>query len=246
MSHSLWYDTATAAHQVNSLTIRAMVITVTVDLNHKHTASMTHSSSSGSTSGSGGSSGSSGSNNSTKIDWDCLPTSVRGAPPELRRLIRKRQNSESAKRCRQRRKLEKLREANTATSHATQMRQLQAYVAQLAERLTYMQSVLATLLPQHQQQHDGVSSPTSPPPPPPAPPAVPSSEEYLASFADTVDELAMSWTRIHTVTLVHNCSLSIRFMYIIIKRNIVRNSFVPTHPLPHHSFIDSSLIPSLN
>lgn len=118
----------------------------------------------------------------TKIEWDDLPTSVRGAPPELRRLIRKRQNSESAKRCRQRRKLEKQREANNATCHATQMRQLTAYVAQLADRLAYMQSIVATLLPQNQQ---------SPPPPPPLP-IVPSPEEYLASFADTVDELAMS------------------------------------------------------
>ena len=39
-----------------------------------------------------------------------LPTSVRGVqPPELRRLIRKRQNSESAKRCRERKKIEHAR-----------------------------------------------------------------------------------------------------------------------------------------
>lgn len=114
-------------------------------------------------------------------DWDSLPTSVRGAPPELRRLIRKRQNSESAKRCRQRRKLEKLREADTATSHAAQMRQLEAYVIQLAKRVEYMQEILESLLPR----------PSSPPSQPTLASHFSVEHEGAVNFDDTLDHLVL-------------------------------------------------------
>lgn len=71
---------------------------------------------------------------------------MRGAPPELRRLIRKRQNSESAKRCRMRRKLELQRESNTQLSTAAQVAQLESLVASLASRLHDTQTAVATLL----------------------------------------------------------------------------------------------------
>lgn len=118
-------------------------------------------------------------------DWDCLPTSVRGAPPELRRLIRKRQNSESAKRCRQRRKLEKAREVDTATSHALQMRQLEAYVMHLAERVQCMQDIIESLLPSPQ------TLPTSPTTPQPLTSTLTNVEDGVVTFADTLDHLIM-------------------------------------------------------
>eukprot|EP00171_Calliarthron_tuberculosum_P016416 IDg16416t1 len=75
-----------------------------------------------------------------------LPTSVRGAAPELRRLIRKRQNSESAKRCRMRRKIELQRETSSKLSTAAQVAQLEALVTALATRLHDTQTAVATLL----------------------------------------------------------------------------------------------------
>lgn len=147
------------------------------------------------------------------IDWAQLPTSVRGCDSaELRRLIRKRQNSLSAKRCRQRRKLEKKREVDTASTHAAQMRALEAVVAQLSSRLSHMQAVVSTLLANSPPPPPSSStvpdlppaSPVSPPSPSPSshhqpvlpgspvtPVRVPGPDEY-SFFADTVDELALS------------------------------------------------------
>lgn len=93
-----------------------------------------------------------------------LPTSVRGAPAELRRLIRKRQNSEvssprntttprriadksqSAKRCRQRKKIEDARAADELASQAARLRRLEALVAQLMQRVDATQGALATIV----------------------------------------------------------------------------------------------------
>lgn len=96
---------------------------------------------------------------SSGSDWNSLPTSVRGAPPELRRLIRKRQNSESAKRCRQRRKLEKKREVDTATVHTVQMRALESVVQHLSGRLNHVQAMVSQLIA-HQHQHHSKPQPT--------------------------------------------------------------------------------------
>ena len=90
-----------------------------------------------------------------------LPASVRGAPPELRRLIRKRQNSESAKRCRLRRKLEAQRDATRHQTTAEQMASLEAMVNSLAQQLYQTQAAVASLLQvsssrrsQYQQVHN--------------------------------------------------------------------------------------------
>lgn len=74
-----------------------------------------------------------------------LPNSVRGAPPALRRLIRKRQNSESAKRCRQRKKLEDVRAADELASQGARLRRLESLVAWLCSTQEATQSALAAL-----------------------------------------------------------------------------------------------------
>lgn len=81
----------------------------------------------------------------TSEDSDELPTSVRGAPPELRRVIRKRQNSESAKRCRQRKKLESARASQELAMHATHLARLEHIVQDLARRVDATASVVAQL-----------------------------------------------------------------------------------------------------
>lgn len=74
-----------------------------------------------------------------------LPTSVRGAPPSLRRLIRKRQNSESAKRCRQRKKIEDARAASELATQGARIRRLESVVSTLCARLEGTQTALASL-----------------------------------------------------------------------------------------------------
>jgi len=74
-----------------------------------------------------------------------LPTSVRGAAPALRRLIRKRQNSESAKRCRQRKKIEDARAAGELATQGARIRRLEAVVTTLCGRLEGTQTALAQL-----------------------------------------------------------------------------------------------------
>ncbi len=59
---------------------------------------------------------------------DGLPKSVRGAPPELRPIIRRRQKSESAKRCRKR----KERESARTSQH----------LSSLENRLTVIENVM--------------------------------------------------------------------------------------------------------
>lgn len=86
-----------------------------------------------------------------------LPASVRGAPPELRRAIRKRQNSESAKRCRERKKLESARASQELVAHAGSLARLEGAVAVLARRIDATAAVVAQLT--------GVPPNNSPPPP---------------------------------------------------------------------------------
>lgn len=74
-----------------------------------------------------------------------LPTSVRGAPPQLRRQIRKRQNSESAKRCRQRKKIESVRATEELLVHAQHLARLEALVAHLARSVDATAAVVADI-----------------------------------------------------------------------------------------------------
>lgn len=85
---------------------------------------------------------------SSPVSVDPLPTSVRGAPSELRRQIRKRQNSESAKRCRQRKKLESLRVADEVVAHAKHLARLEALVAHLARSVDATAAVVSDLASQ--------------------------------------------------------------------------------------------------
>ena len=75
-----------------------------------------------------------------------LPKSVRGAPAELRRAIRKRQNSESAKRCRLRRKLEAAKIAATQPNQSQRMQQLESIAMQLVNRLAQMENAVMCLM----------------------------------------------------------------------------------------------------
>lgn len=88
---------------------------------------------------------------STTIKREDLPTSVRGAPAELRQLIRKKQNSESARRCRLRRKLEAAKEAGEQLTTAQKMARLEQYVANLHQRLVQTQQTIAALIAQSGQ-----------------------------------------------------------------------------------------------
>lgn len=89
------------------------------------------------------------------IDKATLPRSVRGAPAELRRAIRRKQNSESARRCRARRRLERsLNAATTAptvrvgdtTPVVSRIAHLEAVVKSLSEQLIAAQTQYASLL----------------------------------------------------------------------------------------------------
>lgn len=64
-----------------------------------------------------------------------LPHSVKGAPAHLRTVIRKRQNSESAKRSRLRRKEAAVRFYQRFEAHCRRIQILEAKVAQLAAQL---------------------------------------------------------------------------------------------------------------
>lgn len=133
-----------------------------------------------------------------------LPASVRGAPPELRRLIRKRQNSESAKRCRLRRKLEAQREASTYRTTAQQMAHLEAMVSALAQQLQDTQAAVASLLSinvKHKELDDVIDSPRSITPSPPpscllptqsaATGLMPAVVDDAIGFSHTLDELEL-------------------------------------------------------
>lgn len=148
------------------------------------------------------------------ISMSTLPASVRGASPELRRLIRKRQNSESAKRCRLRRKLEAQREANSQLSTAQQMANLEALVLSLSQQLQETQNAVASLLANPSTPIPVISvpvpvptvktnldsprsirfpSPQSAPPPPPPPQRTSSllhqHDEGAIEFSSTFQEL---------------------------------------------------------
>lgn len=79
------------------------------------------------------------------LSLDDVPTSVRGAPVELRRIIRKRQNSESAKRCRQRKKLESAQAIEEMLSQAARLHALEAAVTRLSAQLYATQRTIAQL-----------------------------------------------------------------------------------------------------
>lgn len=82
------------------------------------------------------------------LDRDALPRSVRGAPPELRRLIRKKQNAESARRCRLKLRLERQREAarNAPRPVAERLQQLAMQVTTLQARLSATEASYSALL----------------------------------------------------------------------------------------------------
>ncbi len=85
------------------------------------------------------------------IDKASLPRSVRGAPAELRRAIRRKQNSESARRCRARRRLERSLNApipgpGIATPVSSRIAHLEAVVKSLSEQLAAAQAQYASLL----------------------------------------------------------------------------------------------------
>eukprot|EP00171_Calliarthron_tuberculosum_P018212 IDg18212t1 len=93
-----------------------------------------------------------------------LPNSVRGAPPELRRAIRKRQNSESARRCRQRRKIAQQKDDSLSVAHVARLRRLETFIVDLAARLHRTHLAITALaahtqlpnvphLPRQMQQH---------------------------------------------------------------------------------------------
>lgn len=139
-----------------------------------------------------------------------LPRSVRGAAPELRRQIRKRQNSESAKRCRQRKKLETARQSEEMLHQARTVARLEACVATLAARLHHAQNTLRALTGAPQPppgpwghpgqvsiaQAIGAGAPPPPPPMPvgsqpfaayPPPPFAHQQVDDAAALADAVD-----------------------------------------------------------
>lgn len=128
-----------------------------------------------------------------------LPTSVRGAAPELRRLIRKRQNSESAKRCRQRKKIEDARNADQIVAQAARLQRLESLVGAMYTRLEATRNALATLCARQgictRCTGAGCSSCSVPPPPPPNTATTPYSPQSVqgadaSALAAKVDEIA--------------------------------------------------------
>lgn len=75
-----------------------------------------------------------------------LPRSVRGAPSELRRLIRKKQNSDSARRCRMRLQQERQRDSDSAAPLPERVHQLTALVSEMQTRLAAAEYSCAALL----------------------------------------------------------------------------------------------------
>lgn len=97
------------------------------------------------------------------VDGGALPRSVRGAPPELRRLIRKKQNADSARRCRRKLKMERERVTarNAAPPLSERVEYLEQMVMQLESRLRITEARYNALLARVA--------------PPPAPPSLPHS-----------------------------------------------------------------------
>lgn len=90
-------------------------------------------------------------------DHDALPRSVRGAAPELRRLIRKKQNADSARRCRLKVRLDRQREAerNAPPPLADRVEQLTGLLKKIHERLVATELSCAALM-----ERELVSQPT--------------------------------------------------------------------------------------
>lgn len=82
------------------------------------------------------------------VDSTGLPRSVRGAPLELRRLIRKKQNADSARRCRLKLRLERQREAERSqpAQLPDRIQQLTKIVTDLQARLVAAELSCAALL----------------------------------------------------------------------------------------------------
>lgn len=74
-----------------------------------------------------------------------LPRTVRGAPPELRRAIRKRQNSESAKRCRERKKIQSEQAAVISDFQAKALERLEIVVSMLSKRIDSTVNIVSNL-----------------------------------------------------------------------------------------------------
>lgn len=134
-----------------------------------------------------------GESHSHSSSGDALPTSVRGAPPELRRVIRKRQNSESAKRCRQRKKLETVRAQQELVEHSKNLARLEGIVQMLARRIDATASVVAQLANGQRAQLTAPPQLPSPPPPPPSqhqqPTVYSAGHDDVAAITAKVDEL---------------------------------------------------------
>lgn len=95
-----------------------------------------------------------------------LPRSVRGAPAELRRAIRRKQNSESARRCRARRRLERLANPQLAPQApipaSVRISNLEKLVADLTAQLADAQAALISITkPMHpttKQEPQGIQA----------------------------------------------------------------------------------------
>lgn len=87
-------------------------------------------------------------NTEMSIERDSLPKSVRGAAPELRALIRKKQNAESARRCRLKLRLQRQLDAERDTQQSLPLRlnQLTMLVTTLHRRIAAIEEVYTSLL----------------------------------------------------------------------------------------------------
>jgi len=80
-----------------------------------------------------------------KINVSNLPRTVRGAPPELRGAIRKRQNSESAKRCRERKKIQNEEAQILSDMQSKSLERLEMVVSMLSKRIDSTMNIVSSL-----------------------------------------------------------------------------------------------------
>lgn len=88
------------------------------------------------------------SESTTVINRDMLPKSVRGAAPEIRPLIRRKQNAESARRCRQKNRIRRQIEAarNAPLPVPVRLQRLTALISTLQNRLLAVEDLHTALL----------------------------------------------------------------------------------------------------
>jgi len=85
------------------------------------------------------------SSSEANMELSNLPRTVRGAPPELRRAIRKRQNSESAKRCRERKKIQSEQAKILSDMQAKSLERLEVVVSMLSKRIDSTVNIVSNL-----------------------------------------------------------------------------------------------------